>query len=435
MIVIHVTRGRAGDPSMVLERGMAMNHAFRGMVLRGLTMFAMAAMACGTALADQGPSKPPAPWVKHENLAPVVGADGKTHQAACSGFPGTDPRFSFWSKEGKEKKLVVFFEGGGACWDSFSCSRPITGLTQPEEQLFVPMVPPGTDPAAFNGIFKLDNPDNPVGDWSMVYIPYCTGDLHIGSAEKQYTSVGHGTLNIPPGFPFTIQHRGFDNFMVVLEWIKANFDDASQILVSGSSAGGYGASANFPWVKEAFPQARTHVIADASQGVSVPGFDSGNPGRLSWNPQLAPWVYGGAVDFPGPDLLRISANHYPNVKTAQFTTNVDGVQILFYGVMEALHGPAGNCPNPVVDWNNQMLSSLSFMASDVDNFRHYVAGGSYHTIMRSPQFYTEASAGLPYAKWVAGMLKSQGGTRGKGGNPWANVACPSCLTPIPCVGP
>jgi hypothetical protein len=412
-----------------------MNHAFRRTMLHCMAVIAAVAMATGTAVADKGPSDLPAPWIKHENLPPVVGADGKTHQASCSGFPGTDPRFSFWSKAGKDKKLVVFFEGGGACWDSFTCSRPITGLPQPEEQLFVPMVPPGTDPATFNGIFDLDNPDNPVRDWNMVYIPYCTGDIHIGSADRQYTNVGHPTLGIPRGFPFTIRHRGFDNFMVVLEWIKSNIDDPKQILVAGSSAGGYGASGNFPWIKEAFPRAHTHVIADASQGVTPPGFDTGNPGFASWNPQLPPWIFGAGVTGPLFDVFRTAVAHYPDVKASQFTTNADGVQVLFYSVMEAVNGAGGNCPSPIPDWNSQMLSNLSFIASDVGNFRYYLAGGTYHTNLRSPQFYTEASAGVPYAKWVSGMLKSQGGTRGKGGNPWANVACPTCLTPIPCSGP
>ena len=49
------------------------------------------------------------PWTKYENLQSVIGADGQSHSATCSGFPGTDPAFSFWAKKGASKNLVVYF--------------------------------------------------------------------------------------------------------------------------------------------------------------------------------------------------------------------------------------------------------------------------------------------------------------------------------------
>ena len=35
--------------------------------------------------------------------------------------------------------------------------------------------------SADSGVFDLDNPDNPVRDWTMVFMPYCTGDVHAGT--------------------------------------------------------------------------------------------------------------------------------------------------------------------------------------------------------------------------------------------------------------
>ena len=368
-------------------------------------------------------------WQKVENLAPVIGADGKPHQAACSGFPGTDPRFAFWVRRTASKNLAVYFEGGGACWDNLTCSFPITGRSEPVPQFFVPMVAGG--PQSLDGIFRTDNPANPVRDWNMVYIPYCTGDIHIGSAERTYTSLGHPTLPNPAGETFTIQHRGFDNFMVVLDWMKRNFKDPKNVLVTGASAGGYGATANSPWVGKTFRKAHLYVLADASQGVSTPGFDTGNPGRLSWNPQLAPWVFDPASPPPGGQLMRKAAQGQPHAKVAQFTTSFDEVQIEFYGVMKQFYGPGGSCPNPIVDWYQQMSRQLVADAHQVDNFRFYLAGGTYHTLLRSPAFYTENSAGPSFAEWMTRMLGNRGGTGGHGGR-FDNVACPGCLVDLPC---
>ncbi len=229
----------------------------------------------GTFVALQATAKPAAegPWTIHEDLAPVVGADGKTYSATCSGLPGTDPEFKFWSKTGASKSLVIYFEGGGACWDNLTCTFPIgSGLPSPAPQFYVPQIFPGTNPANYSGLFEQANPANPVKDWSFVYIPYCTGDIHGGSATRQYFNAGNPFLPAS----YTIQHRGFDNFMVVLDWIKKNFDAPKSILVTGSSAGGYGATANFPYVADSYPNAHMYVLADASQGVSTPAFDTGN---------------------------------------------------------------------------------------------------------------------------------------------------------------
>jgi hypothetical protein len=368
-------------------------------------------------------------WTPHINPAPVIGADGQSHEATCSAFLDIDSTFSFWTKQGTSKNLVVFFEGGGACYDSFTCSFPIVGLPPEVPQLYVPAIAPTTDPANFDGIFNLSNPANPVKDWSFVYIPYCTGDLHLGSATEHYFSVGSPQLPVP-GTPFTIEHRGFDNFMVVLDWITKNVSAPKNILVAGSSAGGYGASANFPWIAEAFPDAHMYVIADSSQGVSTDTWDASKPGRLSWNPMLPPWVYGNNPSLvAGEDLLRIAAEAYPQAKVAQFTTNRDNVQILFYDLMKQFYPPGGTCPDPAVDWNGQMLTTLKSYATDLGNFRFYLAGGSYHMIMEFPHFYTESSAGVAYSTWVGAMLESRGGF---GGGGWRDAACPTCRVSPQC---
>nr|AEI30657.1 lipoprotein [uncultured microorganism] len=394
--------------------------------LKGGLLAAALALAAAPALAKK-PVPPPATWQVVTPESTVTGVDGKDYHPSCSGFPGTDAEYRFFVRKGKSDKTVVFFEGGGACWDSLTCSFPI-GTNLPQ-QFFVPTIPPSTNPASYDGIFRSDRADNPVRDWNFVYIPYCTGDIHTGSATKGYTSIG-GPL--PAGTPFTLQHRGFDNFMAVLGWIKGNLGTPKQILVTGSSAGGYGATVNFAWIEDSFKTSRVSLIADASQGVTTAAFDEGNPGRNSWNPQLAPGVFGTDPSLvPGPEFMRRTALAYPRSKVAQFTTKEDDVQVQFYGVMKQLYGPGGSCSNLAVDWNQQMLGALQSDAAEVPNYRHYLAAGKYHTIMRSPLFYTEATDGVPFSGWVANMLKNQGGTGGSGGG-WPNVACPDCLTALTC---
>jgi hypothetical protein len=398
-------------------------------------------------------------WVKHDKsnvkLKNVLGMDDKVHSASCSGYPGTNAEFSFWSKKGKSDNVAVFFEGGGACWDATTCSFPLSNSLPagipPQLQFFVPAIDADSTPDDYDGMFDTDNPANPIRDWSIVYIPYCTGDLHTGSSTRTYTQptpapgVPYNPY-IPASFP--IRHGGFDNFMVVMDWMKKNIDKPRNVLVTGSSAGGYGAIANFPWIERAFRNAHTYVIADASQGVTTPAFDL--VGRGAWNMQLAPWAFGNNPSaIAGTDLLRVAAKARPQVKTAQFTTAYDETQISFYGYMAAyynqlgFYGGGGSCanlpvgggvtvPGAAIDWNHQMLASLQSYGDDVPNFRYYLAEGSYHTLMRSTRFYTEDSAGVAFSQWVDDMLSNRGGRRGHGGG-WENAASAVGLSQLPCL--
>jgi hypothetical protein len=364
-------------------------------------------------------------WTTIDKLAPVIGADGLPHTATCSGYPGTDPRYRFWVHAGDPAKLAVVFDGGGACWDKLTCSYPMGGkLRDPLLQFYTPAIPRGVDPSQYGGLLDLDNPANPVKGWTVVAIPYCTGDVHLGSVDQVYDKVGHKLF--PRGPQITIHHRGYDNFMVVLDWITRNVPQGvNELLVTGASAGGYGATGHAPWLARQFPQARLSVLADASQGVSTAVFDGGTPGRGSWNLQLAPWVFGSdPLAVRSGEMMRHVAQAYPQARVAQYTTTQDSVQAGFYGYMKLAYGPGGTCPDITADWNQQMLSTLADDRALLPNFRSYVAPGTSHTIIGDNDFYAASPAGPVFADWLGAMLR--------GSDSWDHAACPDCLSPLPC---
>jgi hypothetical protein len=65
------------------------------------------------------------------------------------------------------KKVMIDLEGGGGCYDAQTCAGNPSAAVQS----------PGVD-----GVFDRGNPQNPVADWSFVYVPYCSGDQHMGDA-------------------------------------------------------------------------------------------------------------------------------------------------------------------------------------------------------------------------------------------------------------
>jgi len=133
---------------------------------------------------------------------------GRDLVPTCIGLPGTNSEFSFFVKGGTVNNLVVFFDGGGGCWESMNAIYYPTCSPEVDETV--------DDLESAGGIFDTDNPANPFKNWSFVAIPYCTGDTHWGSKDHPYPDY----LDKYPGTDFvTLHHRGFDNFLVVLKWI------------------------------------------------------------------------------------------------------------------------------------------------------------------------------------------------------------------------
>jgi hypothetical protein len=56
-----------------------------------------------------------------------------------------------------------------------------------------------------------------------------------------------------------------------------------------------------------------------------------------------------------------------------------------------------------------------------------------HTIMMSPKFYTEESAGIPFVDWVRAMVINPFGTHGPWlQGRWQNLECEDCADPTIC---
>ena len=157
--------------------------------------------------------------------------DGAGAWVAIAGGPGTgcarDSAFAFFVHSGRSRHLAIYFEGGGACWNAGNCDlegRPT----------FDPQVDARDHPSRAGGILDLSDPRNPIRDFSIVFVPYCTGDVFLGSRTATYT------VPAAPDAPersYRIRHRGSTNTDFVLDWVFAHFPEPDLVFVTGSSAG------------------------------------------------------------------------------------------------------------------------------------------------------------------------------------------------------
>ena len=337
---------------------------------------------------------------------------GQVLEPTCSG--GTP--WVYFVKRGTVNKLIVYYQGGGACWDYFTC-----GLFKSFKQTAGPDDNPSLQSTGFA---DESNPENPFRDWNQVFVPYCTGDIHWGDNTVVYSS---GTASV------TVQHKGFVNAEVAEKFSREHFVDPDEVFVTGSSAGGYGAILGSVYFEErVYPASKFATLGDAASGVITQDFLVNDISKWGIEATLPTWIP--ALDEPLPQLdlallWSASALFYPGNRFANYASAYDGGlggQTGFYNIMlnPGNIGAWLNWWNATCAWHDGMEQQTQAAAAAAPNYRYYIGTGSMHTMWGSNKVYTDTSGGVPLlVDWVTAMRD--------GTSAWTNVQCTDCGVLLP----
>jgi hypothetical protein len=163
--------------------------------------------------------------------------------------------------------LLLYFEGGGACWDYPSCSGQagILGAAHPNgipddyihefQPTYVSPLVNGADP----GIPPFrPKKDIATKGYDVVYMPYCTGDVHVGNNVVTYSD----PAGVNP--PITWRHVGFNNTRKALDYLHTRFPTVGKLLVSGFSAGGTATNAVYYQARRTLlPTVKGYMLNDS----------------------------------------------------------------------------------------------------------------------------------------------------------------------------
>ena len=234
---------------------------------------------------------------------------------------GSDYKFYF--KKGSEN-LLIFFSGGGACWDYDTCnshnkSYPIKTYENKTDLKY-------NKPGHWKGLLDLDNSNNPIKDWSILFLPYCSADLHIGNKIKYYSKENR---------KIKIYHNGYNNINFALNWMKKNkIDSFNKTIVSGSSSGGYGAMFNFSLIKKKINSKSFIVVSDAADGVISKDFTenvfikSSTPWNATISLEKTTNKNNSIIDYFDHIIKQNK-----DTKFLSFSSDWDVMQILFFNIM------------------------------------------------------------------------------------------------------
>jgi len=275
--------------------------------------------------------------------------------------------------------IMIYLEGGGAC---FSDACDFTAFN-------IPFVPP------IDGVFSRSNPANPVRDWTMVYVPYCTGDIHAGDKD---TELG-GQLRF---------FHGYRNITRYLEVLVPSFP-VDRVLLTGISAGGFGAALNATQVADAYGDAVEITVVD----------DSGPP--LS-NEVIAPclqsifrevWGLDGtilaacpecAADDFATDLLTHVITEYPDLRYALYSNTGDQIIRTYMGAGwgDGQYDTCEGLPTPV-PIKAYAADLDAIRAAHLDEISTFYFTGIGHTVLRV-SYYITSVGGTSVPEWLADVL-------------------------------
>ncbi len=287
--------------------------------------------------------------------------------------------------------LVLFLQGGGACWDFFTCGGapdlvPKTASTGPFGPVEFARDIHDRYPRSW---VRRENLPDTLRDATVVFVPYCTGDVHSGSAVATYASP------LPGRDAITWRHVGHANVLAFLRRLGPTFPDARRLVVSGSSAGGFGSLTNYPDVRRYWPDAKAYLVDDSGPPLVGGAIPAGT--REAW---YARWGMGASLDGFCPqcrtDLsegLRELAARYPQDRIALVSHLADATMRGFFGTYSLV--PPQLAPVSASRFETELrLLGASVLDPATANAKYFFTEGAGHPTLEDPTVVGTPAPGL-----------------------------------------
>jgi len=280
--------------------------------------------------------------------------------------------------------VLIYLEGGGACWSELTCYLLQTATyitTGYGKKQFAAELPTLT---AAGGFFDRTSAANPFRKYNFIYVPYCTGDMHGGRNAVDY---------IVSGSPHLTMFDGASNFTAYLARIRATFPKAKQVVLAGSSFGGFGAVLHWGETQTAFGSVPVDMIDDSGTfmpaGFDIPGVSDG-----TWNVQAL--LPSGCTACSSTDLSALYgyyAQAFPNDRGTLLSYIDDSVLPSYYAIT------AGQ-------FTAGLQTVLTQEFAPNANLQYFTVGGAGHVLFFNPTlsvndvtvetFLTEMVTGAPW---------------------------------------
>lgn len=312
---------------------------------------------------------------------------------------GDGSRYVIFVRKGESNNLLIQFSGGGACWDGFTASKPIAfrrmllGYTRELRAYYFKSLS-RLFPKALAGIADAGDAGNAFRDWNIVFIPYSTGDLHIGNTTNAYPHNGKTR---------TVHHNGRNNCSAALAWVFDNFTDVGKVLVSGESSGAWGAAFYAPTVADHYAGKQIYCLSD---GVGLVSDRWGELADTVWKADTERTLgFKIGTDLFEDALLHRTDSTARNIKYLHSNTLYDDTLTRFGA---ALNHMSTDTTKFIDDWAAGTVASIKRLnESDLD-YHYFLTDWGHNTKRHTTQhtlttsaFYKKCTAdGVSFSDWL-----------------------------------
>ena len=335
-------------------------------------LFASALLTGALVRAEEAPPADPSGWI------------------AIPGGPGTGcgmgGDYEFYVHRGDPKRVAIYFQGGGGCWNSRNCG--LEGRRTFDNSVDETDRPWGAKRPT--GIFDTSNAKNPLRDFTIVFTPYCTADVHLGVVTERFEA-GEGKR-------LDIRHNGMANAQRAVSWLTSEYPQPKVVFVSGGSAGAIASPVYAAQLARHYPRARVVQLGDGAGGYRsanvVTTLNAWGTVTALRNDPLFSDLNPASASF---EDFYTRAGTLGNLRLAQVNSAEDAVQIRFLAELG----------HQVTTLSPLLSGDLADIRRTDKDFRTYTMPGAVHEILRRPEFYSTKVDDVDLSQWVEGMVQGR----------------------------
>ena len=311
-------------------------------------------------------------------------------------------KYFLYTRKGESRNLMIYFSGGGACWDGETANVPLSlrsYLKHGQFGYYFARIPFYVL-SMHQGIFE-QRPDNPFSDWNVVFIPYASGDFHIGNTSTDYPRTGSAR-------PRHVKHNGRNNVQEALQWIYRNFDTPDKLLITGSSAGGFGSAFWASEIANHYAQAEIYHLSDSSFLASDNWSAIVNQNwQANFQQQFS---YPMEADMIASAFLANGTKMPTRAVLMHACTTNDKVLASF---QNRLNGKGDEVDQQSSEeWSRQFRASTRKLDEQMPNFYYFLTDYGYdekthttpHTLLPMKAFYEAEEDGKKLFAWLDGII-------------------------------
>lgn len=298
-------------------------------------------------------------------------------------------------------KLFIFLDGGGACFNGLTCNFNLDNFS--EEDFYERLA------SEQSLLLNRESDENQFKDWNVIFVPYATGDVHVGT---------NPSADVPNNGPSDQAMVGANNFSVILSDLNEYFTSIgglSEVVFAGSSAGGFGVMPNYFQLKTSLANnVPTTAIIDAGQifrdeSLLTPCLVE--QWESLWNisaslPADLNTIVQQTYSYDIQKVYEYSSLKYPEDNFGFLSYYEDGTNTVFYSFGQQ------NCnypPQTLVSgaaFKSGLLDLKSEVLDNLDNWKVFYKTGTSHTFLGDANL-SQSINGTSLNQWLLQLRQGE----------------------------